>query len=83
MRRRVGSSFVAAARPARLAGCHRTLGTTLAPWGLAFIQSYAVTSGSGRRICVRAIDVFGGALLTEDRLLHVIACAATLNQQGQ
>ena len=62
-----------------------TVGTTLAPWGLAFIQSYAVD----KRIDVRdlryeRIDVVSGAVLTGIiGLFIVIACAATLHAHGQ
>ena len=62
-----------------------TLGTTLAPWGLAFIQSYAVDKRLGPKdLRYERIDVLGGALLTGViGFFVVIACAATLNQQGQ
>jgi Mn2+/Fe2+ NRAMP family transporter len=62
-----------------------TIGTTLAPWGLAFIQSYAVD----KRISVKdlryeRIDVIGGSVLTGViGLFIVIACAATLHAHGQ
>jgi Mn2+/Fe2+ NRAMP family transporter len=61
-----------------------TLGTTLAPWGLAFIQSYAVDKRLGPKdLRYERIDVFGGALLTGViGFFVVIACAATLNRQG-
>ena len=61
-----------------------TLGTTLAPWGLAFIQSYAVD----KRLTVKdlgyeRIDVVSGAVLTGViGLFVVVACAATLHVQG-
>jgi Mn2+/Fe2+ NRAMP family transporter len=61
-----------------------TLGTTLAPWGLAFIQSYAVD----KRLKVEdlpneRIDVIVGAVLTGViGLFIVIACAATLHVRG-
>jgi Mn2+/Fe2+ NRAMP family transporter len=61
-----------------------TLGTTLAPWGLAFIQSYAVD----KRLTVEdlrneRIDVIVGAVLTGViGLFIVIACAATLHVRG-
>ncbi len=61
-----------------------TVGTTLAPWGLAFIQSYAVD----KRLTVKdlryeRVDVIVGALLTGViGLFVVIACAATLHVQG-
>jgi len=58
-----------------------TVGTTLAPWGLAFIQSYAVN----KRIRVEdlryeRVDVIVGALLTGIiGIFVVVACAATLH----
>ena len=61
-----------------------TVGTTLAPWGLAFIQSYAVD----KRLHVKdlryeRIDVIVGAVLTGViGLFVVVACAATLHAQG-
>lgn len=61
-----------------------TIGTTLAPWGLAFIQSYAVD----KRLRVKdlryeRIDVVVGALLTGViGLFVVVACAATLHPAG-
>jgi Mn2+/Fe2+ NRAMP family transporter len=61
-----------------------TVGTTLAPWGLAFIQSYAVD----KRLQVKdlryeRIDVVAGAVLTGViGLFVVIACAATLHPAG-
>lgn len=61
-----------------------TLGTTLAPWGLAFIQSYAVD----KRLRVEDLryeraDVITGAVLTGViGFFVVVACAATLHAQG-
>jgi len=61
-----------------------TLGTTLAPWGLAFIQSYAVD----KKIKVtdlkwERVDVVIGSLLTGIIGLAVaVACAATLHREG-
>jgi Mn2+/Fe2+ NRAMP family transporter len=61
-----------------------TLGTTLAPWGLAFIQSYAVD----KKITVanlrwERVDVVVGSLLTGIIGLAIaIACAATLHRAG-
>jgi NRAMP (natural resistance-associated macrophage protein)-like metal ion transporter len=61
-----------------------TLGTTLAPWGLAFIQSYAVD----KRLKVsdlryERIDVIAGAVMTGViGLFIVVACAATLHVAG-
>lgn len=61
-----------------------TLGTTLAPWGLAFIQSYAVD----KKITVanlrwERIDVVIGSILTGVIGLAIaVACAATLHRAG-
>jgi NRAMP (natural resistance-associated macrophage protein)-like metal ion transporter len=61
-----------------------TVGTTLAPWGLAFIQSYAVD----KRLRVKdlryeRVDVVVGAVLTGViGLFVVVACAATLHPAG-
>jgi NRAMP (natural resistance-associated macrophage protein)-like metal ion transporter len=61
-----------------------TVGTTLAPWGLAFIQSYAVD----KRLQIKdlryeRIDVVVGAVLTGViGLFIVVACAATLHPAG-
>ncbi len=61
-----------------------TVGTTLAPWGLAFIQSYAVD----KRLTVRdleyeRVDVIVGAVMTGViALFVVVACAATLHAEG-
>jgi NRAMP (natural resistance-associated macrophage protein)-like metal ion transporter len=61
-----------------------TLGTTLAPWGLAFIQSYA----ADKRVPVaelryERVDVVTGAVLTGViGLFVVVACAATLHPRG-
>jgi NRAMP (natural resistance-associated macrophage protein)-like metal ion transporter len=62
-----------------------TVGTTLAPWGLAFIQSYAVD----KRLKVEdlryeRVDVVSGAVLTGIiGVFVVIACAATLHVDGR
>lgn len=61
-----------------------TIGTTLAPWGLAFIQSYA----ADKRIPIselrfERIDVITGAILTGViGLFVVVSCAATLHVNG-
>jgi Mn2+/Fe2+ NRAMP family transporter len=61
-----------------------TIGTTLAPWGLAFIQSYAVD----KRLQIKdlryeRIDVITGAVLTGViGFFVVVACAATLHVTG-
>lgn len=62
-----------------------TLGTTLAPWGLSFIQSYAVD----KRLRIddlplERVDVVTGATLTGViGFFVVVACAATLWRNGQ
>jgi Mn2+/Fe2+ NRAMP family transporter len=61
-----------------------TIGTTLAPWGLVFIQSYA----ADKRLQVKDlryenVDVIVGAVLTGViGLFVVVACAATLHVSG-
>lgn len=61
-----------------------TLGTTLAPWGLAFLQSYAVD----KKIQVanlkwERIDVIIGSILTGVIGLAIaVACATTLHREG-
>lgn len=61
-----------------------TLGTTLAPWGLAFIQSYAVDKQLHvEDLRYERIDVIVGAVLTGViGVFIVVACAATLHVQG-
>jgi Mn2+/Fe2+ NRAMP family transporter len=61
-----------------------TLGTTLAPWGLAFIQSYAVDKKiSVQNLRWEQVDVVIGSVLTGVIGLAIaIACAATLHQSG-
>ncbi len=61
-----------------------TVGTTLAPWGLAFIQSYAVDKKLGvKDLRYERADVIVGAVLTGViGLFVVVACAATLHAQG-
>lgn len=61
-----------------------TIGTTLAPWGLVFMQSYA----ADKRIAItqlryERIDVITGAVLTGViGLFVVVSCAATLHPAG-
>jgi NRAMP (natural resistance-associated macrophage protein)-like metal ion transporter len=61
-----------------------TIGTTLAPWGLVFIQSYA----ADKRLEVKDlrfenIDVIVGSILTGViGLFVVVGCAATLHVSG-
>lgn len=61
-----------------------TVGTTLAPWGLSFIQSYAVDKKlTTRDLGNERTDVVLGAALTGIiGFFVVIACAATLHRDG-
>jgi len=61
-----------------------TLGTTLAPWGLAFIQSYAVDKKiNPQQLRLLRIDVISGAILTGVvGFFVVVSCAATLHRNG-
>ena len=61
-----------------------TVGTTLAPWGLAFIQSYAVNKHLHvADLRFERIDVVVGAILTGViGVFVVVACAATLHTAG-
>ena len=61
-----------------------TIGTTLAPWGLSFLQSYAVDKRlTPRDLAYERVDVVTGALLTGIiGFFVVVACAATVHQQG-
>jgi Mn2+/Fe2+ NRAMP family transporter len=60
------------------------VGTTLAPWGLAFIQSYSADKRLTRRdLAFERIDVVSGAVLTGViGAFVVVACAATLHAGG-
>lgn len=60
------------------------LGTTLAPWGLAFIQSYAVDKKiTLDTLRFARVDVIIGSVLTGVIGLAIaVACAATLNKAG-
>lgn len=62
-----------------------TLGTTLAPWGLAFIQSYAVDKKLNEDdLAYERVDVVTGAVLTGViGFFVVVACAATLHASGR
>jgi Mn2+/Fe2+ NRAMP family transporter len=62
-----------------------TIGTTLAPWGLAFIQSYVVDKRLSRaQLRFERIDVVTGAVMTGViGFFIVVACAATLNTDGR
>jgi Natural resistance-associated macrophage protein len=59
-----------------------TLGTTLAPWGLAFIQSYTADKQlKPKDWHLARLDIVTGAILTGViGLFVVIACAETLHQ---
>lgn len=61
-----------------------TLGTTLAPWGLAFIQSYAVDKriGLADMPWERVEVVIGSVLTGVIGLAIAVACAATLHPVG-
>ena len=61
-----------------------TLGTTLAPWGLAFIQSYAVDKKiKVSDLRVERVEVVIGSILTGVIGLAIaVACAATLHPAG-
>jgi Mn2+/Fe2+ NRAMP family transporter len=62
-----------------------TIGTTLAPWGLAFIQSYAIDKRLlPRQLTYARAEVVIGSLLTGIvGLFIVVACAATLHENGR
>jgi NRAMP (natural resistance-associated macrophage protein)-like metal ion transporter len=62
-----------------------TVGTTLAPWGLSFIQSYAVDKKLRTEdLRLERIDVVTGAVLTGVvGFFVVVACAATLHKSGR
>lgn len=62
-----------------------TLGTTLAPWGLSFMQSYAVDKKLRvEDLKLERIDVVTGAVLTGViGFFVVVACAATLHRDGR
>ncbi len=61
-----------------------TVGTTITPWGQAFIQSYVADKGlKPDDLPASRLDVFAGALLTNlIAAFIVIACAATLYANG-
>ena len=62
-----------------------TVGTTITPWGQAFIQSYVADKGLREEdLAASRVDVFAGALLTNVIAgFIVVACAATLWSTGQ
>jgi NRAMP (natural resistance-associated macrophage protein)-like metal ion transporter len=61
-----------------------TIGTTLAPWGLSFIQSYAVDKKlTPADLAYERVDVVTGAVLTGIiGFFVVVACASTLHVHG-
>jgi Mn2+/Fe2+ NRAMP family transporter len=61
-----------------------TVGTTRAPWGLSFIQSYAVDKRlSLKDLPLERVDVVVGSLLTGIiGAFVVVTCAATLHAHG-
>jgi Mn2+/Fe2+ NRAMP family transporter len=61
-----------------------TIGTTLAPWGLVFIQSYAADKHlKVKDLRFENVDVVVGAVLTGViGFFIVVACAATLHPRG-
>jgi NRAMP (natural resistance-associated macrophage protein)-like metal ion transporter len=71
--------------PAYLLAVVGTVGTTITPWGQAFIQAYVVDKGLGaKHLLAERIDVGLGSFLTN--LIAgfiVVACAATLWASGQ
>ncbi|WBP96979.1 divalent metal cation transporter [Mycolicibacterium neoaurum] len=69
---------------AALAIVTATVGTTLAPWGLSFIQSYAVDKKLRTDdLRLERVDVVTGAVLTGViGFFVVVACAATLHENG-
>jgi NRAMP (natural resistance-associated macrophage protein)-like metal ion transporter len=60
------------------------VGTTIAPWGLSFIQSYAVDKRiKAEQLKMENVDIVTGAVLTGViGLFVIIACAATLHATG-
>ena len=60
------------------------VGTTLAPWGLVFIQSYAVDKRlTTRDLGYERVDVVVGSVMTGIiGFFVIVACAATLHRHG-
>jgi len=60
------------------------VGTTITPWGQAFIQSYVADKGLGPKdLAAERVDVGLGSLLTNVvAAFIVVACAATIWTQG-
>ncbi len=61
------------------------VGTTIAPWGLSFIQSYAVDKRiKAEQLRLENVDIVTGAVLTGViGLFVIVACAATLHATGR
>ncbi|MGY0234233.1 NRAMP family divalent metal transporter [Longispora urticae] len=61
-----------------------TIGTTLAPWGLSFVQSYVLDKHlTTSDLRASRVDLVTGSVLTGViGLFVVVACAATLHRQG-
>ena len=61
------------------------VGTTIAPWGLSFIQSYAVDKRiRAEELRTENVDIVTGAVLTGViGMFVIIACAATLHVTGR
>jgi Mn2+/Fe2+ NRAMP family transporter len=61
-----------------------TVGTTLAPWGLSFIQSYAVDKKiTAAELTYERVDVVTGSVLTGViGFFVVVTCAETLHSTG-
>ena len=61
-----------------------TVGTTLAPWGLSFVQSYAVDKKlTARDLAYERIDVVTGSVLTGViGFFVIVTCAETLHVDG-
>jgi Mn2+/Fe2+ NRAMP family transporter len=70
---------------AALLAATATVGTTLAPWGLAFIQSYVVDKRlRPSDIRLERVDVITGSIMTGViGLFVIVACAATLHVDGR
>ena len=73
------------ANSAAIAIVTATVGTTLAPWGLSFIQSYVVDKKLRTKdLSLERVDVVTGAVLTGIiGFFVVVACAATLHRDGR
>ncbi len=70
---------------AALLAATATVGTTLAPWGLAFIQSYVVDKRlRPSDIRFERVDVITGSIMTGViGFFVIVACAATLHADGR